>query len=36
MFQKEDFGGLMEERWWESGNGGWIMMLRGLGPGEWG
>ena len=31
---KEDFGGLMVEKQWESGNGGWIMKLRGLGPGE--
>ena len=31
---KEDFGGLMVEKGWESGNSGWIRMLRGLGPGE--
>ena len=31
---KEDFGGLMEEKRWESGNGGWIRMSRVLGPGE--
>ena len=31
---KEDFRGLMVEKRWESGNEGWIRMLRGLGPGE--
>ena len=25
----------MVEKWWESGNEGWIRMLRGLGPGKW-
>jgi len=33
-WSKEDFRGLMEEKQWESGNEGWIMMLRGLGPGK--
>jgi len=23
---KEDFGGLMVEKWWESGNRGWMRM----------
>jgi len=23
---KEDFGGLMVEKWWKSGNGGWMRM----------
>jgi len=29
---KVDFRGLMVEKWWKSGNEGWIRMLRGLGP----
>ena len=33
MFRKVDFRGWMEEKWWESENRGWIMMLRGLGHG---
>ena len=26
------FKGLKVEKWWESGNEGWMEMLRGLGP----
>jgi len=31
---KVGFRGLKVEKWWESGNEGWIEMLRGLGPGK--
>jgi len=31
---KGDFEGLMVEERWKSGDGGWMRMWRGLGPGE--